>query len=115
MRCAKLSAAAEDLKAAIAARIAAEVEWADAQWHEQWTVAHSYDTAEHRRECVGASQAVARRGIPLLAAMRAEICAEQRYRSALDAARTFASWLPPRPGVIPCSCPACARAAEVSP
>ncbi len=110
--CAKLAAAAAELKAAVAARISAEVASAEARGRLREIEGIAYDCfpGQWQAETAPARRAAARMDGPLLAALRGEIYAEQRYRSALHEVAADGIVDICRPATIPCSCSACSRA-----
>jgi hypothetical protein len=114
--CAKLSAAADTLKDAVAARVAAEMEWAEAQGRARKAEYEAYDTypGQAEAEAAPAVRVARSKDGPLLTAIRAESYAEGVYRSALAlvARNAIAPFPPPR--AIPCACSACDRAAGKS-
>lgn len=116
MTCAKLSAAAEALKTAIAARITSEMEWAEAHGHAIKAQYEAHDTypGQATAEAAPAVRVARSKDGPLLAAMRAESYAEERYLNILITVKNNAIVNIGRPNVIPCACSACDRAAGKS-
>ena len=110
--CTKLAAAAAELKAAVAARIDAEIKWAEARGRLREIEGLAYDCfpGQWQAETAPARRVAAGMDGPLLEALRGEIYAEQCYRSALHEVATDGIVDIRRPATIPCSCSACSRA-----